>query len=551
MPACRSTAARSQTIPPASCARAKIGCVRLSANARIVVLVGLVVFAIGLLVFGVALNRGGSPDRLAGSAAESAAKSDAGVKDWLAAHPYDRVAVIPLDRDNARVSFFNGSRAVIEVAVAPDGRVIATQPFDKNYVRAGQPDVQMWFALALCALVFLLLLATRPLVSVRNADLLAFAALASTIWLLNQRLFALSVVVGTLLMGYLVGRCLRIASRERIDSPQTQFLVGFGSDAKRVAALVTFAAAAIGVIATIPGGQVGDVSIASMGGATSLLDGVLPYGNVIDGIVHGDTYPIFAYVLYAPAALVWPVHDLFDNLDGGLWIAAISLIAAAVAIFRAGSRAIDAEFGLRHAAAWIIFPPVLVASTAGANDLPTAALVAWSVATFAHAGRSAGWLSAAAWAKVVPVFVLPLWIARFRGRELRSALIGPVVLTALMLVLLVALGGVDAIHKMLDAITFQSERGSQICIWTVLGAPALQLVAQAVAFALAAAGAVAVWRTESLAQSLPRVAALAAATLLAFQIGASYWSYAYLPWVYPLLIVALCWPARGPHRPTP
>ncbi len=514
---------------------------KLSSDARAIALTGLVVFLAGLLLFGVVLARGGNPDRLDGEAAVRAAKADRDVAAWLVANPYDHVKVIAFDRDNARVSFFNGSRAVAEVAVEPSGKVLASQLFNDEYVRAGPGEIQSWFALLIGAVIFLLLIATKPLVSLRNADLLAFALLATTIWMLNERLFGMSVIVGTLLMGYLLARCLQLA-RGVTAEQRGEFLVGFGADSKRISALIAGAAAVLAVIVTIPGGQVGDVAIASVSGATTMLDGTLPYGHVIDGIVHGDTYPIFAYVLYAPAALIWPIRDLFDNLDGGLWIAAVSMLAAAWAIFRSGKESVDAEFGLRHAAAWFIFPPVLVTAAAGANDLPTAALIAWAVAAFAFAGRSTGWLSAAAWAKVVPVFILPLWLARFRGGDLQRALIGPIVLTGAMLILLLALGGFDAIHRMIDAITFQSERGSQICIWTVLGAPALQLIAQAAAFALAAASAVAVWRIESLAQSLPRVAALAAATLLAFQIGASYWSYAYLPWVYPLLLVAVCWP---------
>jgi hypothetical protein len=114
-----------------------------------------------------------------------------------------------------------------------------------------------------------------------------------------------------------------------------------------------------------------------------------------------------------------------------------------------------------------------------------------------------------------------------------------------MLGLLLALGGTDGVHRMIDAIAFQSDRGSQLSFWVVIGSSALQIVVQAAGFALAAAGAVAVWRSAELGESIVRVCAIAAAVLLAFEIGASYWSYAYLPWVYPLLVVALLWPRGG------
>ncbi|MGH2958636.1 MAG: hypothetical protein ACRDKE_03465, partial [Solirubrobacterales bacterium] len=329
------------------------------------------------------------------------------------------------------------------------------------------------------------------------------------------------------------------------DQSTAEFLVRFGDSETRLLRIIVGAVAVLAFLVTVPGGAVGDVSQASMSGATQILDGNMPYGNIMDGVVHGDTYPLFAYLLYAPAALIWPVHDLFDNLDGGLWVAAIALLAGAVAMFRAGRSVADEAFGLRHAAAWLLFPPILVAATAGSNDLPTAALIAWALATFAHAGRTSGWLSAAAWAKVAPVFVLPLWLARFRGAELKRALIPPVVLTIAMLALLLALGGADGLNKMIAAIAFQSDRGAQLSFWVVTGAPALQIVVQAAGFALAAAGAVAVWRSTSLASSIVRVSALSAAVLLLFEIGASYWSYAYVPWVYPLIVVALLWPGQA------
>lgn len=517
---------------------------RWSAQTRPVWITAVAVFVLGILLFGFAL-RHDTKIAISDRAATQGALNDPDVANFLRANGFTRVDVIPLDRENARVSFFKGQRAVAEVAVAPDGKAFATQFFGKKYIRAGDENIQRWWTLLLGALIFLALLARRPLLSARNGDLLAIAATTLTIWSVNQALFGWTMILGVGLMAYLLARCIVVAAARGPDDDEPRFVVDFGENSKALLRLIAGAVGVLAFLATVPGGTVGDVSIASMSGATEILGGTIPYGHIADGIVHGDTYPVFAYVLYAPAALIWPVHDLFDNLDGGLWIAALALLAGAAGLLRAGRDAAGEEFGLRHAAAWMILPPVLVTASAGSNDLPTAALVIWAIATWAHAGRTSTWMSAAAWAKVAPVFVLPLWIARFRGGDLRRALIPPVVLTALMLGLLLALGGADAVSKMLDAIAFQSDRGAQLSFWVVTGAPALQVVVQAAGFALAAAAAVVVWKFESVGTSLIRVSALAAAVLLAFQIGASYWSYAYLPWVYPLLASGLLWPRRG------
>ncbi|MBI2692111.1 MAG: hypothetical protein HYX29_09245 [Solirubrobacterales bacterium] len=511
-----------------------------SRDSKPILATGVAVFLLGLLVFGVILNRDTTP-KIGGAAAVSAALASGDVADWIKTHPYDRTDVIPFDRENARVSFFKGPRVVAEIAIAPSGEVIAAQYFESGYVRAGNETIQHGLVLLAGALLFLLLLAQRPLASLRNADLAALAGLTLTIWTLNERLFSWTMLLGVALMTYLLVRCLLVAVRPE-DRPAPEFLVRFGESEGRVLRMIVGAVGVLAVLVTIPGGAVGDVSQASMSGATQILEGNIPYGNIMDGVVHGDTYPLFAYVLYAPAALIWPVRDLFDNLDGGLWIAAIALLAGAVAMFRAGRSAADEAFGLRHAAAWMLFPPILVTASAGSNDLPTGALIAWALATFAHAGRTSGWLSTAAWTKVAPVFVLPLWFARFGGAERKQALVPPVALTVVMLALLLALGGMDGVSKMIEAIAFQSDRGAQLSFWVVTGTPALQIVVQAAGFALAAAGAVAVWRSTSLASSIVRVSALSAAVLLVLEIGASYWSYAYLPWVYPLIVVALLWP---------
>ncbi|MFT4050118.1 MAG: hypothetical protein QM648_09830 [Solirubrobacterales bacterium] len=514
---------------------------RWSAQTRPVWIAFAAVFVLGIVVFGFAL-RHETKLQLSESQAVKGALADPDVASWLKAYPPTRADVIPLDRENARVSFFKGQRAVAEVAVSPQGQVIAAQYLGDDYIRAGGPTIQKAFVLAVGALLFLLLLARRPFASIQNADLLALALLTFTIWSVNQRLFGATMIVGVALMAYLLARCLFVAARPAAGG-SLEFLVSFGENETRLLRLIAGAIALLAAMAAIPGGRVGDVAEASMSGATQLLDGNVPYGHIMEGIVHGDTYPVFAYLLYAPAALIMPVHDLFDNIDGALWISAIALIAGAVALLKAGRAAADEAFGLRNAAAWLIFPPALVAASAGSNDLPTAGLIAWSIAAWAHAGRTSTWMSAAAWAKVAPVFVLPLWLARFRGTALRRALIPPVVLTLAMLALLLALGGASSVHKMIDAIAFQSDRGAQLSFWVVTSAPALQVAVQAAGFALAAAAAVAVWRSERLAASLPRLSALAAALLLAFEIGASYWSYAYLPWVYPLVVVGLLWPA--------
>jgi len=273
-----------------------------------------------------------------------------------------------------------------------------------------------------------------------------------------------------------------------------------------------------------------------------LLHGNLPYGHIVSGIVHGDTYPIFGYVLYIPAAIFMPIHDAFDNTDGALWISTISMLITAGALYVAARDADGREFGLRNAFAWLVFPPVLITASSGSNDMTTAMFVALALASIAYAGRSTLALSFAAWAKVVPVLALPLWIARYRTEGLRRALLGPVLITVAMLALLLIYGGTHAVREMLHGIAFQAGRGSVLSPWTVINVPAIHLIVQAATVAAAAAAGYAVWQSPDLASNTRRICALAAGIMLATQLAANYWSYAYLPWVYPLIAAALLWP---------
>ena len=286
-----------------------------------------------------------------------------------------------------------------------------------------------------------------------------------------------------------------------------------------------------------------DVAYASMAGATELLHGALPYGNLLQGeLVHGDTYPLLAYAAYLPAALVAPVKHGFDDLDGALWVAtAFALLTAgalAVAARAAGAR------GLRPALAFLAFPPVMVATSSGSNDLVAAALVALALAFAARPGRSSGAWALAGLVKLAPFAVLPLWVAR--SRSWRA--VGAVSLTVVaVLVATVALGGLAGLGQTLDAISFQMDRGSLLSLWTLFDVHGAQLVLQAAVLTGIALACARVWRDRALANDLRRMAALSGAVLLAVQLAANYWTYAYLPWVFPLVALALLCDAR-PRR---
>jgi len=358
---------------------------------------------------------------------------------------------------------------------------------------------------------------------------------------MNARLLEASVYASYPLLAYLCIRCGLVAFRPRPADAPAQPLIERIVRPRLVAVGAAAAAAAL-VLLAIPGGLVGDVAFASMAGATKLTHGLLPYGHLPPNeLVHGDTYPLLAYAAYVPAALVTPVKTGFDQLDGALWVAAAFTLAAAVAMYRVG--------GLRLAIAWLTFPPVVIAASAGANDVVAAACIAWAAAVFVHSGRSAAALSAAALVKLAPFAAVPLWVLRARGNGLARAVAGVGAVAGAVALWVVLLDGTSGMRDMANAVSFQAERGSLQSLWALTGADTAQVIVQAAVATLVVAGAAQAWRDPALARDPRRICALAAAVLLGAQLAANYWSYTYLCWAFPVVAAALLTKPARPRAP--
>jgi hypothetical protein len=482
-------------------------------------LLPVLVFVIALGALATMRSGGEEP----GHDARAAALADPAVTAYLARHGYDRVVTKRLDGETTRVAFFDGPRIVLEAAVPERGEIRNLNRHAEGHARLGSEVGQTLPALALMLGVFALAMVRRPLRQVANLDAAALAAFAAPIVLLNERFQESSVLASTALLVYLSVRCVLVARTGY--APRGRF-------AFRVRGIYVGAAAAGLVLLSIPGGLVSDVGLASMAGATRTLDGALPYGGLdIGELVHGDTYPLLAYLAYVPGALVTPVRDGFGNLDGALWVATgFALVAAGALARRAGARA---------ALAFLAFPPVMSAASSGSNDTVAAAFVALALG----AGATAA-LAAAGWVKLAPFAAVPLWVVAARRKS--AALAGAALVTLAAGVALLVLGGPAAYREFSSAVSFQAERGSLMSPWSVLGAGGVQVVFQAAVVAGIAAACIAVWRDRRLAADPRRVCALGAAVLLAVQLAANYWSYTYLAWVFPLLAVALLTDRRAP-----
>ncbi|HTX32859.1 MAG TPA: glycosyltransferase 87 family protein [Solirubrobacteraceae bacterium] len=498
--------------------------------------------------------------RLGAAAAIAAARANPSDREFLASHPASSARVVPLDATVQRVTFFDGPRIVLDAAVGPNGALVSIEQHIPGEPVSGAALANSPWVLALLTVLFLLATLVMPLQRVRNLDALAVASFTLTVPLINEGLAVASVALAVPALCYLLIRCLLVGlgSTRPPASPTTPLLQWLWADWEprrrtRMLRVLLFATVLAFLLITLTSSGYSDVAVASLQGATDLLHGVLPYGHM-QLEVHGDTYPLLNYLFYAPAAAWLPVRDLFSDMSGSLLTTAVASLLVGWALFRLGGRAPagggraderTGDRGLRLALAWFAFPPVLLAASGGSNDLVLAACLAGMLALRPRIGASLLALALGVWVKLVPLVLLPIWLP-YRRRGLGRACYAAVALSAGAVGLLVLFGGLGGVSAMVHAMTFQFQRGSFYTPWYAFGLRWLQPLVQAAVLAIVVAAVLALRSAPSAGTDLVRLGALAAALLLGVQLAANYWTWSYLPWVFPFLAVALFLGAPAP-----
>jgi hypothetical protein len=480
----------------------------------------------------------------------AAALRDPAVTRVRAGSHWDRITVTALDDKLVHVSFLAHGQLVAEAAMDGTGHVLSqvndrVMPVPYGNWVAYEPAVLA----ALCVL-FILMAGVTPWRRLRNLDLAAMLAFVPSVLLFQHRYLSASMLAAAPAMTYMLLRCAYTAFRPARQSPPARPLfvaVTPGLDpARRVRCLrwLLLMLALVFVMVGVGSPAAVDVLYAAMEGATKLLHGVLPYGHLPPGVIHGDTYPILSYVLYTPIALVAPVSTTWDSVNGGLVLAVLAAVIAAAAVFRttagrqsAGSRRPPAaeEAALRVALSWLAFPPLLITVSTGTTDPILAAMLAIAVLLWRRPALCTGMLAVAGWFKLAPFALVPVALAPLRGRRLAAALAAVGVVSLPMLALLFALGGLDGPREMLHAISYQFTRGSQQSVWSPLGIPGAQPFGQACVLGLIAGSVLLLRREPHVAVDRRRMAALMATILIGLQLVADYWAFLYLVWFVPLI----------------
>ncbi len=400
--------------------------------------------------------------------------------------------------------------------------------------------------LPLCLLFVLPFVNPRRPRSLLHLDLLVLLSLSVSLAFFNHADIYASVPLSYPPLLYLLVRMLFLLRRPRRPAPGLRLLFPASWLAVAVVFLVGFR---VGL--NVTDGNVIDVGYAGVVGAERIVADRPLYGVPHDyyptNNEHGDTYGPVNYLAYVPFEQVFGWSGTWDDLPAAHAAAIFFDLLALALLFLLGRRLRGPTLGIALAYAWVTYPFTLFALESDSNDTLVAALVLAAVlaATYRGAAARAGRGALAALAgltKFAPLALAPLLathgLAQEPGKLRRARALAVFALAfaaATALVTVPALSH-DSLHAIYErTIAYQADRGSPFSVWGLYGGlGGVQLGVQIAGVALALALAFLPRRGD-----LVGLAAAAAAIVIALQLGIEHWFYLYIPWFFPLVMLAL------------
>ncbi len=366
-----------------------------------------------------------------------------------------------------------------------------------------------------------------------HLDLLALLGFSISLAFFNHGEIGLSVPLAYPFLLYLLVRMVSLAC-------------GHGRPREPLRLLVPTTWLAIGVVFLV-GFRVGlnvtnsnviDVGYAGVIGSHKLLHDQPLYGDYPQDNVHGDTYGPVNYYAYVPFTAIFGWSGTWDRLPAAHAAAIAFDLLTLIGLFFLGRRIRGPSTGIVLAYMWASYPFTLYTLSSNSNDSLVAMLVVLALLVVSSAPARGVAVALAGFAKFAPLVLWPLFArgagaSRPRKRQIVSYTIA-FSLTAVVVMLPVLLD--DNLRVFWhDSLKSQLDRTSPFSVWGLWGGLSIeQHLVQAFAVLLAIAVAF-VPRQRTIVE----VCALGAAVVIAFQLGLTHWFYLYIPWFFPLAIVAL------------
>jgi hypothetical protein len=298
-----------------------------------------------------------------------------------------------------------------------------------------------------------------------------------------------------------------------------------------------------------------DVGYAGVIGSSRIADGRSLYGGYPSDNEHGDTYGPVNYEAYVPFQQLFGWSGTWDELPAAHAAAIFFDLLAVGLLFLIGRRMRGPTLGIALAYAWVSFPFTLFALESNSNDtlvgaLVLAALLASSYRSAAGTAARGAMAALAGLTKFAPLALAPLLATdALRGSPPRRRLLAYAIFIGAFL----AAGALavvpafrhDALHTVYArTIVYQAHRGSPFSVWGLYGLHDLQHVVEGAAVALAIVLALVPRRMDMVG-----LAAGCAAIVIGAQLGIEHWFYLYIPWFFPLVMLALLGRFGEPLRP--
>ncbi len=448
---------------------------------------------------------------------------------------------------------FGSSRTEVAQAVVDDrtGGVLGAwhdqqldAPLARGYSGAIAQKVNSPYVwLPLCLLFVAPFFDPRRPLRLLHLDLLVLLGLGVSLLFFNRGEITTSVPLTYPVLGYVFGRMLWVGMRPR-DRPGPLIPV-LGVRLLATAALVLAGAR---IALNVADSHVIDIGVAGVVGADHITHGQELYnGAFAPGVgIRGDVYGPFNYIAYVPFEAAFPWHGHWGDVPAAHAAAIAFDLLTALGLLALGRRLRPGEhgrtLGIALAFAWLAYPFTLYTMNANANDSLIAATGVGAMLVLTSPPARGAMVALGAAAKFGSASLAPLFATGTGERRWRSAIVFGVAFVAVTAMLIWPFLPNGGLHEFYDrTLGYQASRSSPFSIWGL--APSLDFLrpierAATVALALA----VALWPAR---KTPAQVAALAAAVLIAVQLGATHWFYFYVVWFLPLVLAALFVAQRG------
>ncbi len=472
-----------------------------------------------------------------------------------------------------QVSFFSkkGAKEIGQVIIADaSGRVLeqwtgfqVAWSMARGYPGAfGRHVNALYIWLPLCLLFLLPFIDPRRPFSLLHLDLLVLLSFSVSLAFFNHARIYASVPLTYPPLIYLLGRMLWLlrrrppaspsATRPSIDAdpsapPGALAPVPIRDPGLRL--LIPAPWLAFGIVfllgfrigLNVTDANVIDVGYAGVIGADKVVHGKALYGSWPSDNEHGDTYGPVAYESYVPFEQAFGWSGTWDDLPAAHAAAIAFDLLALGLIFLLGLRIRGPTLGIALSYAWVAYPFTLFALDSNSNDTLVAVLILAALLVATSPPARGVFAALAGLTKFAPLALAPVLATHgLRGlpARRRPRALGLFVLAFALTVALVSIPVLthDSLHTIFQrTIVYQSNRGSPFSVWGLYGGlHGLQTAVQVAAVVLALTLAATPRRPD-----LVGLAAACAAIVIATQLGVEHWFYLYIPWFFPLVMIAL------------